>query len=429
VAEKPPRTFVTALPVAPAITKWTYEKILAALDEHELGQFSLSAELADAFGRDDRISACMRTRVQALLGKNGAEFSVQPSDRGGNKATAKKLAREVESRWWQLAPETVIGRILRDALFLGVSISRRSWTVSSEGEWIPTLHPRPMQHAWWDEATRRYQVNTTEGVRTIDPEDPDWFVFEIDGERSWMSGAVRALALPFLLRTFGWRDWARFCERHGLPILAIKEPIDASKEEKDAFFARMRKLGREAVLRLPQIDKDNGFGVEVVEAKDRGWETFQAFIGEVNVCIAICLLGQNLTTEAGGGGSSYAAGRVHLRVLALYSDADSERFSTGLRAGVVKPWQRYNRGGEEESAPWPHWDTKLPEDLGVRATTLVNASTALSTLLERGVRVDVAAFAASFRIPLLDGEPIEEPEEPEDDPDDDRDDKRVPAGG
>jgi phage gp29-like protein len=414
VPKRPPTRIVIAQPVAPSITKWTFSRINRALDEHELGQFAASADLADAFGRDDRIRGCLATRVHALLGRNGAEFSFQPSDRGSNKASAKKLAREMHSQWWRLAPEKTLARILRDLLLLGVVIARREWTVI-DGEWIPTLRPWPMQHAWWDETSGRYQVHTATGIETIDPEDPGWFVLEADVERSWLSGAVRALGLPFLLRTFDLRDWSRFCERHGLPIIAIKEPPSSTEEQKATFFESMRKLGREGVLRLPQIDEDEGWEVEFIEPKDRGWETFKGFKHELDTGIAIALLGQNLTTEVSGGGS-YAAMRGHGRVLQVFLDSDAECLSTGLREGLVKWWVRFNRTDELELAPWPFWDTKLPEDLGARATTIVNASTALATLLERGVRVDVNAYAERFGIPLLEGEPIDEPAEPEPEP-------------
>lgn len=406
-ARPPSSTRVVPPPAGPTITRWTFDRIKRALDAHEIGNFALSAELADAFGRDDRIRGCLSTRVYALLGRNGADFSIQPSGRG-NKASAKVLARDCEGWWWRLGNEKTLARIQRDALLLGVSISRRTFEVV-EGEWIPTLQPWPMQWVMWREDLRRYEVQTSDGLVVIEPDDPDWFIYEVDAERSWLAGAVRALGLPFLLRTFDFRDWSRFCERHGLPIIAIEEPAEASEDDKKNFWEKMRKLGREGVLRLPQIDGEHGYKVSFVEPKDRNFETFKAFLEQLNLAIAICLLGQNLTTEVSGGGS-YAAARVQGRVLQIFLDADAERLSTALREGGTKIWLRFNRAGLElELAPWPFWDTKLPEDLDAKAKIIVNATTALSTLLERGVRVDVNAYAERFGIPLLEGKPIEEP--------------------
>jgi phage gp29-like protein len=441
---KPGRTIITALP-QDAISSWTFASINRTLDAHELGDFSRSALLAEAFGRDDRISACLNTRVQAILGRHGADFSIEPSDRGDQRR-AKAIAKDVESWWTDAITEKAESRILRDRTLLGVSISRIEWT-ARDGRWLPIPRPWPMQYVCWDENRRCYMVQAQEGQYEVRPGDPNWLISALSDERPWMDGAIRSLGLPFLLRSFSSRDWARFNERHGMPIIAIEEPADANEADKAAFFDGMKNIGRNGVVRLPQQSdatggKGNGFKVSFIEATATAWETFKAFGERLEVAIAVRLLGQNLTTEVQGG--SYAAATVHDRVRQDYMDFDAEGLSTDLRDGLLKPWVafHYPPSVSPEAAPWPCWNTDAPEDRTSLADTGVKAGEAIAKFRELGLRVDLDTYLERLGIPMLPGEAIEEPEdeptppaappnpeEPSDGPDEEDEAADEPEGG
>ena len=411
---RPARIVVTALPQEP-VTRWTYDKVNRALDAHEIGNFELSAPLADAFGRDDRITACLNTRLEAIIGRHGAEFSIEPSDRG-DKRRAKVAAKDVESWWYDFVPEKAARRILRDKILLGVSISRVEW-VARDGQWYPRPRPWPMQFVYWDDSRQCFMAMAREGVFEVRAEDPNWLICAMTEEQPWMDGALRSLGLPFLLRSFDWRDWARFNERHGMPIIAIKEPAEADEDAKESFFESMKKMGRGGVVRLPQMTdglsgQRNGYEVDFIEAKSTSWETFKAFGERLEVAVAVRLLGQNLTTEVQGG--SRAAASVHDRVRQDYMDADAEGLSTDLRDGLLKPWVRYCYPPSVgvDIAPWPCWNTDAPEDRTQLAATGVKAGAAIKQFQALGLRVDLEAYLERLGIPMLPGEPIEEPEEP-----------------
>lgn len=410
---RPARVIVTSLPQEP-VTRWTYDKINRALDQHEVGDFSLSAPLADAFGRDDRISACINTRLEAILGRHGAAFSIEPSDRGDQRR-AKAIAKDVESWWHDFVTEKAERRILRDKVLLGISISRIEWT-AKDGRWYPRPRPWPMQYVHWDDSRKCFLATAQEGVFEVHEGDPNWLICALSEERSWMDGAVRSLGLPFLLRTFDWRDWARFNERHGMPVIAIEEPAEADEDAKATFFSGMKNMGRGGVVRLPQmsdgVGNKTGFKVDFIEAKATSWETFKAFGERLEVAIAVRLLGQNLTTEVQGG--SRAAATVHDRVRQDYMDADAEGLSTDLREGALKPWVSYHYppSVSTDAAPWPNWNTDAPEDRTALADTGVKAGTAVRQFRELGVRVDLDAFFQRLGIPMLPGKPVEDPEAP-----------------
>lgn len=408
MARRKPRVTVRQLPTEP-FNEWTVESIKTALDEHERGYFFKSAQLASAMGRDERISGCIGTRVRALLSKNGVGFELQPAEHNPQRAPA--MADRVSAWWPKACSESTLGLILRDIIQIGPSISRVQYTLDS-GELIPKLVPWPMEHAYFTEHTGRYSVHTTSGTMEIDPEDPEWLVIEPTGQRPWMFGGVRASGLPFYLRTVTHRDWSRFCEKHGIPILAISEPdTDPSSAQKKAFYERLRKLGREAVLRLPQNKDGFGFDAKIIEPTDTAWKAFDGFLSRLDTNIAVFYLGQNLTTEVQGG--SFAAAQVHARVRQDYLDADAEVLSTALRE-VIKRWGRLNVSGwRDDLAPWPTWRTKAPEDQQVKAATLFSFSQALEKLLAKGVQVDVAALAEAYGVPMLAGPAVIAPAQPE----------------
>lgn len=413
---KPARITVTTVPSSP-ISSWTYERILSALDAHERGDFSRSAHLADAFGRDDRITACMTTRVQAITGRHGADFSIEPSERG-SKTRAKMLARDVEAWWYDAVPERTLKQIQRVVTFIGVSISRIEWT-PKDGKWIPDITPWPMESAYWDETKLCWILSAQEGQIEVRKGDPNWLIVAASNDRPWMDGMVRCLALPFLLRTFSARDWARFCERHGLPIIAIEEPSDAGDEDKKTFADSMRRMGREGVLRLPQQTdmnggKGNGFKVDFIEPKDTAWQSFEAFRKDLSASIAIAILGQNLTTEVQGG--SLAASKTHNQVRLEYRDSDVELLTTELHDGLIVPYVAFHSPNDIDAAPWPHWNTNEAEDKNEIVKVATQTAGAIEAFKNAGLRVDLVKFIESVGIPMLPGLPVEEPEEPEEEP-------------
>lgn len=383
-----PTRITVRQPTVPDGTRWKVTSVLAALDLHESGDFRESGLLAEAMGRDDRISGVRGTRTRALMGRSGVEFAIKPAvEAEVDPATRKPretdetrrsraLADEVGAWWWDVFDEPTIARILDDGVMVGVHVSRVEWERTATAWNIVRLRRWHPANVRWDENLDRFIARTTEGDEVIEPGDPNWFVYCPGGDRSWMCGAVRALGLAFVMRAFDWRDWARFNERHGNPVIMIKEPAAYDHTLKKAFYSGIRSMGSTGFIRVPKMgpsSNDEGFDVSLLEPKDRSWESFQRFKEGLDVAIAILLLGQNLSTEVQGG--SFAATQAHMRVRQDFLDGDAESLATSVRGGrtlrnpgPLSHWVRFNRG--EDAAvltPWPQWDTGIPEDLKTKA--------------------------------------------------------------
>ncbi len=222
-----------------------------------------------------------------------------------------------------------------------------------------------------------------------------------------MNGLVRSLALLFLIRRWATRDWARYSEVHGLPLKKAIVPADAKAEDKEAFERDLRTLGGEGIIRVAKDEQGFGFDLALVEAASQSWQGFQRLIEKCDECIAVDVLGQNLTTAVSKGGS-YAAANVHDRIRIDRLESDAKSLGDCLADQVMVPWAVYNFG-DEKLAPRVSWSTRATDERSVTAKTLNDLGDALSKLRNAGLNVDLVQVATTFRVPLVEGKPLIEP--------------------
>lgn len=402
VASRPDRETFRDLPVR-TFTDWSVDNVRSALRDFEQGVFTRAAMLADAMTRDDRIGAVLDTRGKGVL---GLPFEM---DGGGRRHGA--VAKRVLADWWTMVPEDELSDLLRWGHLLGVGLGELQWELGDN--WTPRLkvwHPQYLEYRW---AERRWYVYTQDGPVPIEPGDPKWVLYTPGGgQRPWMGGLIRRLAIPWLVRQFAARDWARYSEVHGLPIRKARIPANAAQADKDYFLDAVSNLGNEPTILTPITnDKDGkpiGFDVALEEAKGDSWEGFERLLSKMETNIAIAVLGQNLTTEVQGG--SYAAATAHERVRQDYLEADAEQLSTALHDQILVPWATFNLG-DPDLAPWPRWDASPPEDKAATAETWRVTGEAIRSLRSAGLNVDRLALAEQHGIPLVAGEPLIEPKD------------------
>jgi phage gp29-like protein len=382
------------------LSRWTVAAVRSALAQHESGDLSRSAILADNLERNPRIFAALQTRTHAF---SALPMSIEPAE-DGDQRRAKSVAKDLDAIFYDIAPEDVLAELLRSTVTCGVGVAEIVWSTMG-GRWLPTLHPVPSSLLWWDEVARAWQVSTEIGIETITPGDGRWLVLSHSSVRSWMRGVVRCLGLEDKIRTEAVKDWARWSERHGTPMLLAKTPARASEDDKAAFYDSLSNVGAGGTtLLVPQGESaEASFGVELVEATADGWQGFEHLLGLVADDAAIAILGQNLTQETKGG--SLAAAKVHDRVRNDLLCADAEVIETALRRDVLCPWAAFNYGSAD-LAPWPDWDAEIPEDLAVTASTWSAAAGAVSAWRALGVEVDLEEVAERVGLPVLSiGEP------------------------
>lgn len=374
---------------------WTPDEIQSALDAHDRGDFSLSAQLSRDFGRDKRIPGVRASIVNGFVGRSGVPLIFEPSTRGDQRRTAT-IAAQVEQRWWDWLPEDVQSRMVEDFVDLGLAVARIE-VEASEEEWAPRVTPWPMEFVRWNPTAGRLETRDRDGRLLVITPGEGWLVLGSIRARSWLRGAVRPVGMALVERACVTRAWLRWCEKHGNPILAIEEPLigdDKKRQaEREGFYRRLSSMAANGVVRLPK-GKDNAssWALAMIEASGSGWEGCKALIDKTDVDIAIAYTGQNLSTEVQGG--SFAATTAHLLVRADFLASVAETLSTCTRAQLICWWGRTNVEGWADSlAPWPTYQATPPESPEAKTKRQTDRLGRAERYAAKGVDVDWVAMA------------------------------------
>lgn len=387
---------------------WTVPQVRDALTCHEAGEFGTSAILADALLRDDRIFATLDTRVLGVL---GLPFCVDPSEATTNQRKAKVYADQVESWFFQAMPESTWADVLRCQNRMGFAIGELAWSRHVTGELRPKLRVHHPQFISWSHHDASFFLSTTTGRQKVTPGDGRWVLFAPSGQETpWMNGTIRALGIPYLVRTFARRDWARRSEVEGLGVRKAKIPATGDPKNVDKFLRDVRALGAETTIRLPE-----GFDFSIEAPAATAADGFSKLIAHCDMAITLAILGQNLTTEVTGG--SYAAASVHARVQLDRLESDVAMLATTIHDQIIVPWGGYNFPDfDVDAAPWPRWDANPPEDIQRYAASLQTSAQAMTQLDRLGVDITpILERLALKRLPKQDApSPIPDPNNPAD---------------
>jgi len=397
----------------PVVTQWRthdrLEQFTAILTQHDFGSFRESAGLVDEMMTDDRISGVMNTRVAALKA-SPLEFKA-----ARDKRMERKLADilggkdDAQGIWRRIAPPEAIGDLLKWARFMGVAVAEIVWS-RTETEWTPRLIPWHPRHLRWDWTKRTFVMQTMSGevVLPRPDEQPNgdgkWLVWCPSGvQQGWLNGMVRSLALAYLARSWNFRDWSRYCEKHGMAILVGMVPPGNPAERAD-FQSQLENVGNESAVIAPQGEDAGqpGFDVKLVEAVAKTYETFKDFKAAIDVDIAVAVLGQNLTTEVQGGSRAAAAIQNLVRLDKAVEDAE---LGPVIRDQVLTWWAAYNFG-DPDLAPRTEFQVLPPEDDLAEAQAMKVLGEAVVSLYTAEPRVDGAAILEKHGVPMISEEEL-----------------------
>lgn len=341
---RPPREEYKDIPISIWID-WKLQSVRGALTDHALGNFGRAAMLTEGMLSDDRVQAATNGRVK---GVTKCEPVFVPADIPGGDIVAKDLT----DNWDDILPDEQLEQVIQWAAFEGFALCEIVWDAwPIRDAWLPRLKIWHPLYIYYRVDLKRYIALTMEGAIEIDPDDPKWFLYVPFGAyRGWIRGAVRSCAIPWLIRQFALRDWARFSEVHGLPIRLAKYPAQAPAEDKARFFAGIRNLGAETTVGLPvQAGKDAAaWDVMLLEAKDRAWLAFPGLRDACDSSITLAIRGTNLTTSVGQGNSgNKAAAEVHREEDSDYAIADRKKVARLLRTHLIKWYCIFNYGNSE----------------------------------------------------------------------------------
>lgn len=388
----------------PGTAAWdrTFDAVRRIISAHEEGVFHASALLADALDRNPRIAGALNNRC---LGVIGSPFTVLAGV--GHKQRVAAVARAFEADWPTIAGEETVAEVLRWLTTMGFCLCAVS-TVLGRGRWIPRLtvwHPTNLRFDWERQC---FVALTANGEVDVVPGDGRWVLFGASRSRPWMRGVLRCLGLTGETRAAALKDWARWSEKHGLPIVELQVPDSkAESEDTQVWYDQMRDLATDTTIVSPQGDDGKAsYKVNLIEAKDPAHEGFKELIARQDGDVSIAIEGQNLSTENTTVGAK-ASSQSGLTVKQDIREADAYLVATVIYEQVARVWALWNFG-DAELAPWAVYDPTPPEDLARRAETqtaaagMVSAWTdaLLKTSLKGTREVNLDEVAEAYGVPL-----------------------------
>lgn len=398
--EKPaaPNVVLRDLPVTSYTGAWLKSGVDAALASHKNGYFSTASLLADDLYGDDRVQATLGSRTGALFGQKAIHTRGEADSYG-------RCIKAWKDQYACMSADGVFNEIKRQAIMMGFCVCEILWdtTVTPWRQYLKPWSARYIIYRW---DIRRFVALTMDGQVVIEPGDGKWFVHAPYGMyRGWIHATLRAIADLWLIKKLAWRDWARFNERHGLPIIKALVPAAGDAAQKEAFVAGLSTMGQEAVVMLPQNVDESGYNLELLEARDRAYDTFGRTIEAVDRSIILAIKSQNLTTEVSEG--SFAAARQHGGTEQVTLEFDNTTFSYDLYEQVARPFALFNFG-DAEAATRTTWDVEPIEDDIAKATVLSTVASAITALRTAGVKVNPEKLAKRYGVIFEDVE-IDEP--------------------
>jgi hypothetical protein len=398
--------------------RWSVSQVRSALDLHMAGDFSQSARMVDAMMLDDEIPTSLDMLVEHIV---GSEFSLQPeTDEDGEAVAASERMRDALGPLWHTAfPEHQIAQLLRWFVMLGVAVAVVDWDTSAS-PWRPSLRVLHPEQLRWDAEELDKQSGTfgvfkfqaRDGEHVVTPGDGRWVLLS-DGPGSWIRSSVCAIAHTWIGKHYAFRDWNRWSERHGLPILKAFVPVVADEEDESAFARSLRSIGTETSITLPTGLDENGlqYDIDLLEAKDRSWDGFESLIRHCDRKFQVHFLGTN-TNELIGAAGSRATSETGRDITSSRAASLERRITTDLRDQLVKPFCALNVPGAALAlAPWPHWQVEPESDAAQQAAGAMAMFGAVSAAKAAGLEVkNVVELAEKYGFVVEERE-VEEPKE------------------
>ncbi len=265
---------------------------------------------------DAHVFSCAQSRKAGAL---SCEWEIRESAKEGEPAN-KKALRMIENMMDTLDVHQIITDML-EAPFFGMSPIEVIW--KSGSAWLPErVAGKPPEWFGFD-ADNRLRFLSIDNM--IEGEEMPPYKFLLPRHHASYQNPYGERVLsrcfwPVAFKRGGFKFWAIFTEKYGMPWIIGKVPRQTNETERGLLLTRLVNMVQDAAAVI-----NNDESVEITEAagKTASADIYEKLISTSNREISKAILGQTLTTELDKGGS-FAATKEHMEVRADLVEQDKQ---------------------------------------------------------------------------------------------------------
>jgi len=368
------------------LTPATLAEILEEMDQGELRRgMEMWEEMEE---KDTHLGADLQQRKMALIAKG---WEVLPP-KGNDSPQAKAIADAAAAMLDAIPNLTEALQDLLDYL-KGLALLQIHWAVNGRSARVARLewtHPKFLTY----QNSMVPKLVTDSAPMGIELQPFKWILHKHKARSGFDTrlGLGRSIAWLYLLTNYAIKDWSGFLELFGQPWRIGKYPAGAPDGDKNALIDALSSMGSDFACAISEA-----MSVELIQAGNASGtkDLFDGFLGRMEKRITLAVLGQQLTSEAGGlnGQGSRSLGDTHSGILDNLIAADGRALDETLTAQLLTPWTAFNYGA---NAPVPrfHCMTTPAEDLNATADLYNKAINQL------GMDISQEHLSETLKIPL-----------------------------
>ena len=293
-------------------------------------------EVYDEMKLDSHIRGCLYSRKSGVMSKNWDVLAASEDSKD------EEIAEFVKQNLKDINFEQDIRQML-DAPFEGFRAMEVIWEERDSKWMIKQLKARPQRRfAFGTEGELRLlSISNAEG----EPVPPRKFVLvqhEADDDDNPYGVRLASHCFwPWMFKKHGFKFWAIFTEKYGMPTAVGKYNPGASENDKRELLGALTAIVQDSAIAIPSNSE-----VDFKETSGDKAEVHRLFLVFCNQEISKAILGQTLTTEIGEAGA-YSAASVHADVKQDIVEGDAKMLMAAINDQLVRWLVEYNFGPQE----------------------------------------------------------------------------------
>lgn len=352
-------------------------------------------KIYDEIKRDTRASACLTKRNKQLVAR---EWEVEAAS---DKPLDVEAANFVRETLRNLPFDRICEDLSGGAILKGFAVSEVVWKRDGNRivpEQVITHDQRRFAFGQDWKPRLLTWANIRDGIELPDRK----FIVHrhgVVGNNPYGLGLGYQLFWAVLFKREGVAFWLHFLDKFAGPTVIAETPYGMLSEEQNQLLQKLASVKTSAAVTVPV-----GTSVKFLEAARTGAVSYKEWLEFWNTEIAICILGETLTTDIGTAGSK-AAAETHANILDLLVDSDADHLSDTLREQLVQWLIDYNFPGAGVPRIWrvrPSNEKDKAETRKAKAEAASSENAALVEILVTAAQIDddndAREFIVSFEL-------------------------------